>query len=89
MITPNTYNILSLHLYSFTHWWYCVLFRRDCKLKLINGSTIQVSKPGLVKKRKKMEGTNNNGGEDAVLTDDESLERHCKEIETECKRKKA
>ena len=40
-------------------------------------------------KKRKTEGTNDNGGEDAVLTeDDESFERHCKEMETECKWKK-
>ena len=43
---------------------------------------------GLVKKRKKTDGTDDDG-EGAVLTeDDESLERHCKEVETECKKKK-
>ena len=44
---PPKCNILSLHFCSFTHWWYCILFRRDCKLSSINGSTIMISKPGL------------------------------------------
>lgn len=35
-----------------------------------------------------MEGSDDNDGEGAVLTDDESLERHCREIEAKCKKKK-